>query len=88
MFKEALSVFLLSKLIGKKRTQKLDKFLKKYTRKLASIVFASIAVLHTLRFPLGFDIIIADWRMPLWVSFIIMLLSVYLSYGVYDPNLK
>jgi len=86
MFKEALAVFLLSKLIGKERTQKLDRFLKKYTKNLASIIFALVAILHTLRFPLGFDIIIAGWLVPLWLSFIILLTAVYLSYRLLDKN--
>jgi len=87
MFKEALSAFLISKLIGKERTARLDKWLKKYTKGLPSIIFLLIAIMHTLRLPIRFDIIIAGWRMPIWVSVIIMIVSVYLSY-ILKPKKK
>lgn len=84
MFKEAIFAYLISKLIGRERTKKLDKWLKKYTKKLPSIIFVLIAIVHTVRFPVGFDIVIAGWLVPLWFSALIVILFVYLSYRVSD----
>ena len=80
MFKEFISVFLLSKLLGKERTMRLSKATKKYTTKIAALIFLFLAIFHTLRFPLGFNINIAAWDVPLWVSIIIVIISAYLAF--------
>ena len=47
------------------------------------IVFSIIAVLHVLRLLLGWEAVIGGWDVPLWVSWIALLLSGYLAYSAF-----
>lgn len=52
---------------------------KKYT-KISGIIFAIVGLAHLLRVVLGWDVIIGGWDVPLWFSFIAVLVLAFLAY--------
>ena len=44
------------------------------------IVFLAIAILHLVRILIGWDAVIAGWLVPLWISWVVVLISGYLVY--------
>lgn len=46
----------------------------------AGIVFLLVAVPHALRLLLGWEAVIGDWHVPLWVSWVALAVSGYLTY--------
>jgi hypothetical protein len=44
-------------------------------------VFLVIAILHLLRVILGWTAVIAGWAMPMWMSWVALLVAAYLSYA-------
>lgn len=46
----------------------------------AGVIFAIIAVLHVLRIVFGWEAMIAGWSVPMWLSWIALLIAGYLGY--------
>jgi len=83
MFKEILATYLFTKLLGKERARKLSIALQKYTIKTASIVFGLISIIQSIRFAFGFEISVAGFAVPVWVSLIVAIIAGYLSFGLW-----
>lgn len=83
MMKEILATYLFRKLLGEKRTKKLNAMTQKYITKTAAIVFGLIAIAHTFRFALGFDVNVAGGDVPLWFSFIVAIITGYLAFSLW-----
>ena len=47
---------------------------------LAGVVFAIVALLHLLRIYMGWPVVIDDWTVPMWVSWIALVVAGGLSY--------
>ena len=48
--------------------------------KLTGLIFSIIAILHLLRLIFRWDVIMGDWQIPVWVSFIGVAASGFLAY--------
>ncbi|MBI2108762.1 MAG: hypothetical protein HYT93_01090 [Parcubacteria group bacterium] len=48
---------------------------------VSSVIFLVIFVLHGLRLFLGWDVMLGGWEMPMWTSWIVLVLAGYLSYS-------
>jgi len=83
MFKEALAVYLLGKILGRERAEKIGRVSARCAPKIASVVLFLAATGHTLRLVFGFDIYVAGWLVPLWLSLVAMLLTTYLSFNLW-----
>ena len=46
----------------------------------AGIIFLLIALLHLLRVAFGWDAILEGWTVPMWVSWVAILIAAYLAY--------
>ncbi len=46
---------------------------------MAGAVFSLIAVLHVLRLLFGWEAVIGGWNVPLWVSWVAIVVSGYLA---------
>jgi len=51
---------------------------------VVSLVFVVIAVVHGLRVLNGWDANIGDWEIPLWVSYLSVVLGAYLAWTGYQ----
>jgi hypothetical protein len=47
---------------------------------LAGVVFAIVALLHLLRIYMAWPVVIGDWAVPMWVSWIALVVAGGLSY--------
>ena len=47
---------------------------------VATVIFALVAVLHLLRLVIGWSIIIDTWTVPMWVSWVGLVVAGGLSY--------
>ena len=47
---------------------------------LAGVIFAVVALLHLLRVYMGWSVVIGDWTVPMWVSWIAFVVAGGLSY--------
>ena len=47
---------------------------------IAAVIFALVAVLHLLRLVMGWSIVIDSWTVPMWVSWIGLVVAGGLSY--------
>ena len=47
---------------------------------IATVIFALVAVLHLLRLVIGWSIIIDTWTVPMWVSWVGLVVAGGLSY--------
>ncbi|MBI4122850.1 MAG: hypothetical protein HY458_00600 [Parcubacteria group bacterium] len=47
---------------------------------VAGIIFLAIAVLHLTRILMGWEAIIAGWQVPVWVSWVGVVVAGYLGY--------
>ena len=47
---------------------------------LAGVIFAIVALLHLLRIYMGWPVVIGDWTVPMWVSWIAVVVAGGLSY--------
>jgi hypothetical protein len=47
---------------------------------VSSCLFASIAVVHALRLAYGWRVTLGEWAIPIWVSWVGLLVAGYLSY--------
>lgn len=48
--------------------------------KLTGLIFSIVAILHLLRLIFRWDVIMGDWQIPLWVSFIGVAAAGFLAY--------
>ena len=48
---------------------------------VAGLIFLVVAVLHLLRLVIGWHVVIADWTVPTWVSWIAIPIAGFLAYG-------
>jgi hypothetical protein len=47
---------------------------------IAAVIFALVALLHLLRLVLGWSVVIDSWTMPMWVSWVGLVVAGGLSY--------
>ena len=47
---------------------------------IAAVIFALVAVLHLLRLVMGWSIVIDSWTVPMWVSWVGLVVAGGLSY--------
>jgi hypothetical protein len=47
---------------------------------LAGVIFALVALLHLLRIYMGWPVLITDWTLPMWLSWIGLVVAGSLSY--------
>lgn len=47
---------------------------------LTGLIFAFIAILHLCRVVLGWEAVIADWYMPMWLSWVAVVVAGFLAY--------
>ena len=52
----------------------------KYFSTLAAAIFAVVAVLHLVRILMGWSIVIDGWTVPMWVSWLGLIIAGALSY--------
>jgi hypothetical protein len=50
---------------------------------LAAVVFFVVAVVHALRLAFKWEVIVAGWQVPMWVSVVAVIVAAYLSYEGY-----
>jgi len=48
---------------------------------VAGLIFAVVALVHLLRILLGWPVVIDDWTVPMWVSWIGLVVTGVLSYS-------
>ncbi len=47
---------------------------------LASTIFLIVAVAHALRLVFKWQVIVAGWQVPMWLSAVAFVVAVYLAY--------
>jgi hypothetical protein len=52
-------------------------------RQLAVVIFFVVAVVHALRVAFKWELIVAGWQVPVWVSVVAVVVAAYLSYEGY-----
>ena len=55
---------------------------------LATVIFGIVALLHLLRAVLGWDLRIAGWHVPVWLSYTAVVVAGYLSWHMYNTSKK
>jgi hypothetical protein len=50
---------------------------------LAVVIFFVVAVVHALRLVFKWEVIVAGWQVPMWVSVVAVIAAAYLSYEGY-----
>ena len=53
---------------------------------VTGIVFLVIAILHLLRVIFGWKAVIGGWSMPIWVSWVALVVAGYLAYEGFRPR--
>jgi hypothetical protein len=48
--------------------------------RLAGAIFLTVAVVHALRFVFQWQVIVAGWQLPMWVSAVAIVIAAYLAY--------
>jgi len=48
--------------------------------RLAGAIFLAAAVVHALRFVFKWQVVVAGWQVPMWVSPVAFVIAVYLAY--------
>lgn len=46
----------------------------------AGSLFLLVFILHGIRILAGWDVVIAEWEVPMWVSWVAVFVTAYLSY--------
>ena len=46
---------------------------------VASVVFLLIALVHVLRLALGWHAVVNTWAVPMWVSWVALVITLYLA---------
>ncbi|MEK7558537.1 MAG: hypothetical protein AAB507_01795 [Patescibacteria group bacterium] len=52
----------------------------------AGVVFSAVAVLHLLRVVLSWDAAIGGWDVPIWLSYLAVLVAGFLAYSAFSLN--
>lgn len=86
MVKEIVVGFILYKLIGKKRAEKVCRRLSKYANKASSVVLFIIAVFHGLRIALKVDLSVGGWEIPFLISFLIAVITSVLAFSLWKKD--
>jgi len=47
---------------------------------IAAVIFALVALLHLLRLVMGWSVVIGSWTVPMWVSWVGLVIAGGLSY--------
>ena len=47
---------------------------------IAGLIFLLVAVIHALRLALGWQVTISSWNVPMWVSWVALVIAGFLSY--------
>ena len=47
---------------------------------IAAVIFALVALLHLLRLVMGWSVVIDSWTVPMWVSWVALVVAGGLSY--------
>ena len=47
---------------------------------VAGLIFFVVAVLHILRVVIGWHVVLADWTIPMWVSWMAIPIAGFLAY--------
>lgn len=47
---------------------------------LAGTIFLAVAVVHALRLAFKWQVIVAGWQVPLWLSVVAFVMAAYLAY--------
>ncbi len=55
---------------------------------LAAVIFAIIALVHLIRAVLGLEAVIAGLNVPVYVSYIFVIVAGYLSWHMYNVSKK
>lgn len=53
---------------------------------LASIVFGVVGLLHLLRSIFSWDLVLSNFKIPLYVSYVIVIVAGYLSWSMYKAS--
>jgi len=85
-FKELLGLYILRRLLGHERAERFDATARRYAPRIASIVFGIIGILHTFRFALGWEVVIAGQLIPVWISVVVIVAAAYLSYSLWPTK--
>ena len=48
--------------------------------RLAGAIFLAVAVVHALRLVFKWQVIVAGWQVPLWLSVVAFVMAAYLAY--------
>jgi len=51
--------------------------------KIAGVVFAIVGLLHLVRVILGWNLVIAGWDVPTWLSLVAVVVLAYLSFNAF-----
>jgi len=55
---------------------------------VTAIVFSVLGILHLLRIVLGWDAAIGGWGVPIWLSWVAMILTAVLAYTGFTHSWK
>jgi hypothetical protein len=47
---------------------------------VAGLIFLLVAVMHVLRLALGWHVVLAGWTIPMWISWVALLIAGFLAY--------
>ena len=47
--------------------------------KLIGLIFSVIAILHLLRLIFRWDVVLGDWQIPIWISFVGVAVAGFMS---------
>ena len=53
---------------------------------LASIVFGVVGFLHLLRSIFSWDLVLSNFKIPLYVSYVVVIVAGYLSWSMYKAS--
>ena len=61
---------------------------KNQTLKLAAIIFGIVALVHLLRSIFSWQLIIGNFNVPLYFSYVVVIVAGYLSWNLYNASKK
>jgi len=51
---------------------------------LTALIFTGVGLVHVLRIVNNWDVVIADWAVPMWISWFAIAVSCYLAYWAFE----
>jgi hypothetical protein len=54
-----------------------------YCLKVASVLFLLVAVGHLVRVIMGWKLVVGDWTIPMWPSYVVIVVSAALGVGMW-----